>query len=125
MNQITKNKHEIMWWMSRLTVMLSALFLSFSLAASAYAAEITMGSGGNLIFSPNELTISAGDTVKFVNGELPPHNMVVKDHPELSHTDLAFMGGESFEVTFPESGDYEFQCDPHAGAGMTGIIHVQ
>ena len=125
MNQITKNKHEIMWWMSRLTVMLSALFLSFSLAASAYAAEITMGSGGNLIFSPNELTISAGDTVKFVNGELPPHNMVVKDHPELSHTDLAFMGGESFEVTFPESGDYEFQCDPHAGAGMTGIIHVE
>tara|TARA_Y100000996_G_scaffold312451_2_gene248730 strand:- start:435 stop:812 length:378 start_codon:yes stop_codon:yes gene_type:complete len=125
MNQITQNKHEIMWWMSRLTVMLSALFLSFSLAASAYAAEITMGSGGNLIFSPNELTISVGDTVKFVNGELPPHNMVVKDHPELSHTDLAFMGGESFEVTFPESGDYEFQCDPHAGAGMTGIIHVQ
>ena len=124
MNQITKNKHEIMWWMSRLTVMLSALFLSFSIAASAYAAEITMGSGGNLIFSPNELTISVGDTVKFVNGELPPHNMVVKDHPELSHTDLAFMGGESFEVTFPESGDYEFQCDPHAGAGMTGIIHV-
>jgi len=125
MNQLTKNKHEIMWWMSRLTIMLSALFLSFSLAASAYAAEITMGSGGNLIFSPNELTISAGDTVKFINGELPPHNMVVKDHPELSHTDLAFMGGESFEVTFPESGDYEFQCDPHAGAGMTGIIHVE
>ncbi len=125
MNQITQNKHEIMWWMSRLTIMLSALFLSFSLAASAYAAEITMGSGGNLIFSPNELTISVGDTVKFINGELPPHNMVVKDHPELSHTDLAFMGGESFEVTFPESGDYEFQCDPHAGAGMTGIIHVE
>ena len=124
MDQLTKNKHEIMWWMSRLTIMLSALFLSFSLAASAYATEITMGSGGNLIFSPNEITISAGDTVKFVNGELPPHNMVVKDHPELSHTDLAFMGGESFEITFPESGDYEFQCDPHAGAGMTGIIHV-
>ena len=125
MNQLTKNKHEIMWWMSRLTIMLSALFLSFSLAASAYAAEITMGSGGNLIFSPNELTISPGDTVKFINGELPPHNMVVKDHPELSHTDLAFMGGESFEVTFPESGDYEFQCDPHAGAGMRGVIHVE
>ncbi len=63
--------------------------------------------------------------VTFVNGELPPHNMIVKDHPELSHSDLAFMGGESFEVTFPESGDYEFQCDPHAGAGMRGVIHVQ
>ena len=90
-----------MWWMSRLTIMLSALFLSFSLAASAYATEITMGSGGNLIFSPNEITISAGDTVKFVNGELPPHNMVVKDHPELSHTDLAFMGWGKFRNYFP------------------------
>ena len=37
------------------------------------------------IFEPNEITISAGDTVTFTNGELPPHNMVVKDHPELSH----------------------------------------
>ena len=32
------------------------------------AAEVTMGSGGNLIFEPNEITISAGDTVTFVNG---------------------------------------------------------
>ena len=47
----------------------------------AYAAEVTMGSGGNLIFEPSEITISAGDTVTFVNGELPPHNMIVKDHP--------------------------------------------
>ena len=126
MSTITKHKHEIMWWMSRLTIMLSALFLSFSLAASAYAADtIQMGSGGNLIFEPNELTVKAGDTVTFVNGELPPHNMIVKDHPELSHSDLAFMGGESFEVTFPESGEYEFQCDPHAGAGMKGVIHVE
>ena len=53
----------------------------------AYATEVTMGSGGNLIFEPNEITISAGDTVTFVNGELPPHNMIVKDHPELSHSD--------------------------------------
>ena len=34
-------KHEIMWWMSRLTIMLTSLFLSFSLAAQAYAADIT------------------------------------------------------------------------------------
>ena len=126
MSTITKHKHEIMWWMSRLTIMICSLFLSFSLASSAYAANtIQMGAGGNLIFEPNELTIKAGDTVTFVNGELPPHNMIVKDHPELSHSDLAFMGGESFEVTFPESGDYEFQCDPHAGAGMRGVIHVE
>ena len=90
----------------------------------AYAAEITMGSGGNLVFDPNELTIAAGDTVTFINGDLPPHNMVIEGFPELSHPDLAFVGGESLTVTFDKPGDYEFQCEPHAGAGMKGVIHV-
>ena len=124
MATITKYKHEIMWWMSRITVMMVSLALSFTLAAQAYAAEITMGSGGNLVFVPNELSIAAGESVTFTNGDLPPHNMVVTDHPELSHSDLAFVGGESFTVTFDEAGDYEFQCEPHAGAGMKGVIHV-
>ena len=121
---IVKHRNEIMWWMSRITVMLCALAFSFTLAAQAYAAEITMGSGGNLVFEPNEISISAGETVTIVNGDLPPHNFVVADHPELSHSDLAFVGGESFDVTFDKPGDYEFQCEPHAGAGMKGVIHV-
>ena len=50
-------KHEIMWWMSRLTIMLTSLFLSFSLAQSAWAAEVTMGSNGNLVFEPNDLSL--------------------------------------------------------------------
>ena len=90
----------------------------------AYAAEITMGSNGNLVFDPSELNIAAGESVTVTNGDLPPHNFVVADHPELSHPDLAFVGGESFTVTFDEPGDYEFQCEPHAGAGMKGVIHV-
>ena len=125
MSTIIKYKHEIMWWMSRLTIMLTSLFLSFTLAASAYAAEIQMGSGGMLVFEPCELTISVGDTVTFVNNELPPHNVMFTDHEELSHSDLAFTSGESFDVTFEKAGDYNFQCDPHAGAGMKGVIHVQ
>ena len=90
----------------------------------AYAAEITMGSNGNLVFDPSELNIAAGESVTVTNGDLPPHNFVVADHPELSHPDLSFVGGESFTVTFDEPGDYEFQCEPHAGAGMKGVIHV-
>ena len=118
-------KHEIMWWMSRLTIMMTSLFLSFTLAAQAYAADIQMGAGGNLVFEPNEVTINAGETVTFTNGDLPPHNIMFAGHEELSHPDLAFMSGEQFPVTFAEAGDYEFQCDPHAGAGMKGIIHVK
>ena len=125
MKKITEYKDEIMWWMSRLTIMLTSLFLSMTLAAQAYATEIQMGSNGNLVFDPAELNIAAGDQVTIVNGDLPPHNFVVLDHPELSHPDLAFVGGESFTVTFDKPGDYEFQCEPHAGAGMKGVIHVE
>ena len=118
-------KHDIMWWMSSLTIMLPSLFLSFTLAAQAYAADIQMGAGGNLVFEPNEVTINVGETVTFTNGDLPPHNIMSAGHEELSHPDLAFMSGEQFPVTFTEPGDYEFQCDPHAGAGMKGVIHVE
>ena len=118
-------KHEIMWWMSRLTIMITSIFLSMTLAAQAYAAEIQMGSGGMLVFEPCELTVNVGDTVTFVNNELPPHNVMFAGHDELSHNDLAFSPGERIEVTFEKAGDYHFQCDPHAGAGMKGVIHVQ
>jgi hypothetical protein len=36
MTSITKNKHEIMWWMSRLTIMGVSLSLSVTLAAQAW-----------------------------------------------------------------------------------------
>ena len=116
---------EFIHWANRCVVVTLLLVSCIFLGGKAYAAEITMGSGGNLIFEPNEITIKAGESITFVNGDLPPHNMVVNGHPELSHSDLSFMGGESFEVTFPESGEYEFQCEPHAGAGMKGVIHVE
>ena len=90
-----------------------------------YAAEIQMGKDGMLVFAPCELTINVEDTVTFVNNELPPHNVMFADNPELSHGDLLFSAGETFEVTFHQAGDYAFQCDPHAGAGMKGVIHVQ
>ena len=56
---------------------------------------------------------------------LPPHNVVVEDHDELSHEALAMMPGEEFDVAFPEAGDYTYWCGPHKGAGMIGTVHVE
>ena len=120
----TLQKKNLNIWMNRFFAWVLIGLSCFLLGGRAYAAEITMGSDGNLVFAPNELSIAAGESVTFTNGDLPPHNMVITDHPELSHPDLAFVGGESFTVTFDEAGDYEFQCEPHAGAGMKGVIHV-
>ena len=122
---IIRHKHEIMWWMSRLTIMLTALFLSFSLAQSAYATEIQMGYEGNLVFEPNEVTVKSGDTVTFVNNALPPHNIIVDGRADLSRESLMFSPGETQEIVFADAGDFNFKCAPHEGAGMKGVIHVE
>ena len=118
-------KHEIMWWMSRLTIMMTSLFLSMTLAAQAYAAEIQMGYEGNLVFEPNEVTVNAGETVTFVNNALPPHNIIVDGRADLSRESLMFSPGETQEIVFADTGDFNFKCAPHEGAGMKGVIHVK
>ena len=100
------------------------LLAIFIFSTPTWAIDVVMGANGSLVFEPADVTINAGDTVHFVNGMLPPHNVIVEDHPELSHDGLAFASGESFDITFPEAGDYNFWCDPHKGAGMTGTLHV-
>ena len=102
-----------------------ALLATLLLATPAWAVDVVMGSGGNLVFDPAEVTIKAGESIHFVNGMLPPHNVVVEDHPELGHDGLAMLPDESFDVTFSEAGDYTYWCAPHKGAGMVGSVHVE
>lgn len=83
-----------------------------------------MGYNGNLIFEPNDISISVGDTVTFVNNMLPPHNIIVEGRADLSRESLMFTPGESQDIKFADAGDYDFFCGPHQGAGMMGKIHV-
>ena len=99
---------------------------------------VKMGSDkGMLVFEPAKLTISPGDTVKFVNNKLPPHNVVfdVAKIPggskelaqSLSKKKLLFAPGETSEVRFPADapeGVYVYYCDAHRGAGQVGHIIV-
>ena len=77
-----------------------ALLATLFLAAPAWAVDVQMGYDGNLIFEPADVTISAGETVHFVNNMLPPHNVIVEDRPDLAHESLAMLPGEEFDITF-------------------------
>ena len=74
---------------------LFAIVLTLGLSTSSVLAktvEVKLGTdAGMLAFEPSTVTISAGDTVKFVNNKLAPHNAVFDGHEELSHADLAFL----------------------------------
>ena len=105
-----------------------AFFLFLALGVSSVQAktvEIKLGTdAGMLAFEPSSVNISSGDTVKFVNNKLAPHNAVFDGNDDLSHPDLAFAPGESWERTFSSAGTYEFYCEPHRGAGMVGTVVV-
>ncbi len=104
--------------------LLLVLFFGVS-TVQAKTVEVKLGTdAGMLAFEPSSVSISTGDTVKFVNNKLAPHNAVFEGHDELSHPDLAFAPGESWEETFSEAGTYDYYCEPHRGAGMVGKVVV-
>ncbi len=102
-------------------------FLMSVSPAAADTATVKMGAdSGMLAFEPSTITIKAGDTVKWVNNKLPPHNIIFEGGAaDKSHDQLMFSPGESYEATFSEPGTYTYYCAPHRGAGMTGKIVVQ
>jgi transcription antitermination factor NusG len=53
-----------------------------------------------------------------------PDGSPADGNDDLSHPDLAFAPGESWERTFSTAGTYDFYCEPHRGAGMVGKIVV-
>ena len=115
-------------------ILLASIALTGSLSPSAdnqqeeydhvLATTITVDST-NLRFSPSDVTISEGETVRFLwSGELLPHNAVesegVFDSGEPSrNVDFIF----TFEIGM--NGTYEYVCEPHEDMGMLGTIVVE
>lgn len=121
--------------LSTILVVVASFFVVIT-PASAETYTVKMGSDSGLLqFVPDTVTIKPGDTVKFVNNKLAPHNAVFDDGKiaggvasKLSHKNLVFSPGESYETTFPAdtaAGVYPFYCEPHRGAGMAGKVIVQ
>ena len=115
-------------------VLLLLLLLSTTISTSVISEEgenvvleeeviITVDST-NLQFSPSEVTITEGDTVRFFwQGQLLAHNAVEKNG--------IFDSGDpqrdvdySFKFEVGTNGTYDFVCEPHESANMVGKIIV-
>lgn len=120
-------------------MVVAASLVVFAPTASAETYTIKLGSDkGTLAFEPAKISIKPGDTVKWENNKLPPHNIVFDDAKNpaksadlakaLSHKQLMMNPGQALETTFPAdapAGEYTFYCEPHRGAGMVGKIIVE
>lgn len=103
------------------------------LTANAHAANWTVNVGGaQLAFSPATLTISAGDTVTFIN-QGGFHNVAADDGSFRCAQSCIGSGGDpsyvlwSSTVTLASPGTLGYHCEIHgaAGQGMFGTITVQ
>ncbi len=120
-------------------VLVVSSFIIFAPNASAETYTVKLGTDkGTIAFEPAKLTVKPGDTIKWVNNKVPPHNVVFDGAKNaaksadfakaLSHKQLMMTPGQTTETTFPAdapAGDYTFYCEPHRGAGMVGKITVE
>jgi len=74
---------------------------------------------GDNFFQPAELTVKAGDTVRWVWSGSFPHSVKLEDETSPTYT-----GSGTFEFTFTEPGRYEYQCGVH-GESMPGLVIVE
>lgn len=75
-------------------------------------------------FSPAEVTIPPGTTIRWVNRSDIFHTITPDGHSEWSEVEM-FTAGEEFEHTFNDEGVFPYVCAPHVSAGMTGTITVE
>lgn len=94
-------------------------------------AVVVVGPGGNLVFDPATLTVDRGSLVAFVWSS-DHHNVVVDSRPDEARwagsagpPDETYETGHVHEHMFDVSGTYEYHCEPHETAGMTGRIVVE
>lgn len=92
---------------------------------------VAVGPNGTLTFQPAEFTIQAGDTVLW-EWESSGHNVKPSSTPDGSDWE-GTPGGESktydegytYRYTFDVTGSYDYYCNPHRQAGMTGSFDVE
>jgi len=112
-----------------LRMLTAALALASTIGGAAVAEtyEVHMlnkGEAGNMVFEPAALSVSAGDTIKFLATDRGHNAETIKGMiPEGAD---AFGGkvNEEFEVTLETKGYYAVMCKPHFSMGMVMVIQV-
>lgn len=73
-------------------------------------------------FIPAEITIKAGDTVKWVNKEKRQYHNVWFKQFDKEEPDYIFPD-ETYSKTFDSAGEYPYLCGPHPK--MIGVVKVE
>jgi plastocyanin len=106
----------------RSLAVLLGLFLFGQCAVLAYAAESHTVAQRNRAFSVREIAVKAGDTIKFSNEDEFLHQIFVAS-PALNFDSAEQPPGQTIEVRFPTSGNFDVLC--HIHPKMRLVVAVQ
>jgi plastocyanin len=114
-----------------------------AITGTTHEVKMTMVNGQPK-FVPENITVKAGDGIKFVNVEGGPHNVAfdpaavpddVEGQLDANITDkmgpltsnMKMNPNETITISFAniKPGTYEFICQPHSAMGMKGKVTVQ
>lgn len=127
--------------MRRLALVLPLVLGACGLGGPAYDApesgvDAVVGMTTFLNFDPAELTIAAGDSVRWQNTSpfthtvtadpalaADPAHVALPDGARPFHAEVP--PGQVYERTFTVPGTYRYVCLPHEGQGMLGVIRVE
>ena len=92
-------------------------------AGSSEASEMQVVMQNNA-YQPEEITISPGTTVTWINEDSTVHNVLsgTRGDPDGRVTSPDIAGGSAFSFTFEESGTYPYYCSYHPGMSGTVIV---
>ena len=100
-----------------LSPIIGAMLAFGAVAAQDATNEITID---NFTFSPKELTIAVGTTVKWVNHDDIPHTIVEK---KTTFRSKALDTDDSYSFTFTSAGTFDYFCGLHPH--MVGQVIVK
>lgn len=103
-----------------LVALLSLLFTGSAFSQTLHSVVLT-----NNVFTPNALTITVGDTVRWIN-EQGFHNVVADDNSFTSGAPAS--ASWVYEFVFTAEGVNPYLCEVHGaagGIGMSGVITVE
>ena len=82
------------------------------------AGEVIHATITSLVFSPADIYVHPGDTIKWVNEDFVDHTATATS----GEWDVAIPAGNTSELQLERAGTFPFYCRVHPG--MTGTVHV-
>jgi len=102
------------------------------------AAAATIGMTNDLVYTPDSVTITAGETIRWVNDSFlvhtvtcdparaiePEKHVALPEGAETFHSGKMAQG-DAYSRSFPVAGEYTYFCVPHETDGMVATITVE